>query len=80
MEPAIVGKISRDHDDGDEVDEGDEDQSRKGQKSGTISCDSTGPFFIHLEYLDANKMMDKVEISIWNIWMWRKWEAKFRNP
>ena len=34
--------------------------------------DSTGPFFIYLEYLDAYKMMDRVEISIWNIWMWRK--------
>ena len=41
----------------------------------------TFPFFsIYLKYLDTNKMMDKVEISVWNIWMWRKWEAKFRNP
>ena len=40
----------------------------------------TFPFFsIYLKYLDTNKMMDKVGISIWNIWMWRKWEAKFRN-
>ena len=30
---------------------------------------STGPFFIYLEYLDAKEMMDKVEISVWNIWM-----------
>ena len=41
---------------------------------------STRAFFIYLEYLDAKKMMDKVEISVWNIWMWRKWEVKFRNP
>ena len=27
------------------------------------------PFFIYLEYLHAKKMTDKVEISIWNIWM-----------
>ena len=40
----------------------------------------TGPFSIYLEYLDAKKMMDKVDISVWNIWMWRKWETKFRNP
>ena len=30
---------------------------------------STGHKADDLEYLDANKMMDKVEISIWNIWM-----------
>ena len=41
----------------------------------------TFPFFsIYLKYLDTNKMMDNVGISIWNIWMWRKCEAKFRNP
>ena len=40
----------------------------------------TGPFCIYVEYLDANKTMDKVGISILNIWMWRKCEAKFRNP
>ena len=34
----------------------------------------------YLEYLHAEKMMAKVEISIWNIWMWRKWDAKFWNP
>ena len=27
---------------------------------------STGPFLIYLEYLDANEMMDKAEISFWN--------------
>ena len=26
------------------------------------------------------KMMDKVEIFVWNILMWRKWETKFWNP
>ena len=41
---------------------------------------STRAFFIYLEYLDAKKMMDKVEISVWNIWMWRKWEVKLNNP
>ena len=31
------------------------------------------PLF-HLSGLFAyKKMMDKVEIAIWNIWMWRKW-------
>ena len=38
------------------------------------------PFFIYLEYLHAKKMVDKVEISIWYIWMWRKWKAKLWNP
>ena len=34
--------------------------------------DSTVPFFIYLEYLDTNKPMANVEISIWNIiWMLR---------
>ena len=28
---------------------------------------SGGPFFIYMEYLDAKKMMDKFEISIWNM-------------
>ena len=41
---------------------------------------STGTFF-HLSGIFAcKKMIDKVKISIWNIWMWRKCEAKFRNP
>ena len=48
--------------------------------SSSSDTNSTGAFFIYLEYLDAKKMMDKVEISVWNIWMWRKWEVKFRNP
>ena len=37
------------------------------------------PRQIYLEYLGAIKMRDKDEISIWNIWMWIKWETKFRN-
>ena len=45
------------------------------QERAKIWSQSSGPFLIYLEYLDANKMMDKVEISIWNIWMWRKWEV-----
>ena len=48
--------------------------------SSSFDPSSTRAFFIYLEYLDAKKMMDKVEISVWNIWMWRKWEVKFRNP
>ena len=28
----------------------------------------------------CEKMIHKVEISVWNIWIWRKWETKFRNP
>ena len=35
---------------------------------------------VYLNYLDTNKIMDEVGISIGNIWMWRKWEAKFQNP
>ena len=38
------------------------------------------PFFIYLEYLNVEKMMTMDKIYIWNICMWRKWEAKFRNP
>ena len=38
------------------------------------------PLFHLSEIFACKKMMDKVEISIWNIWMWRKWEAKVRNP
>ena len=58
-----------------------------------LSCDFTFTFSFFLIYSKLNwylfhlsgifackKMIDKVEISIWNIWMWRKCEAKFRNP
>ena len=37
------------------------------------------PWQIYLEYLGATKMRDKDEISIWNIWIWIKWETKFQN-
>ena len=37
------------------------------------------PRQIYLEYLGAVKMRDKDEISIWNIWMWMKWETRFQN-
>ena len=37
--------------------------------SSSSAPSSTGPLLI---YLDAERMMDKVEISVWNIWMWRK--------
>ena len=37
------------------------------------------PRQIYLEYLGAIKMRDKDKISIWNIWLWIKWETKFRN-
>ena len=37
------------------------------------------PRQIYLEYLGAVKMRDKDEISMWYIWMWIKWETKFRN-
>ena len=48
--------------------------------SSSSAPSSTDPFFIYLEYLHAKKMRGKVDISIWNIWMCRKWEAKFPNP
>ena len=44
-----------------------------------IEICSFWPRQIYLEYLGAVKMRDKDEISIWNIWMWIKWETKFRN-
>ena len=31
-------------------------------------------------FVTENEMMEKVEISIWNIWIRIKWEAKFQNP
>ena len=37
------------------------------------------PRQIYLEYLGAIKMRDKDKISIWNIWLWIKWETKFQN-
>ena len=37
------------------------------------------PRQIYLEYFGAIKMRDKDEFSIWNIWMWIKWETKFWN-
>ena len=44
-----------------------------------IKIYSFWPWQIHLEYLGAIKMRDKDDISIWNIWMWIKWETKFLN-
>ena len=38
------------------------------------------PLFHLSEIFARKKMMDKIEISIWNIWMWRKWEAKVQHP
>ena len=37
------------------------------------------PRQIYLEYLGAIKMRDKDKISIWNIWLWIKWETNFQN-